>query len=185
MDGALVEGFATPPVDAARAFRAVIQAMSRPGTVETIDAPSPGPLGAAAAGVLLSLCDHDTPVWLAPSVDVPEVRDWVRFHTGAPLAGRAEAQFAFGSWAEMLPLSDFAIGTSEYPDRSATLVVEVGDLGHAHTLSGPGIKDTAQVTVPDPDAVRANRKLFPLGLDFLLTENDRLVGLPRTVIVEG
>jgi len=185
MGAALAEGFANPPVDAAQAFRAVMQAMARPGTTHVASAPSPEPVGAAMAAVLLCLCDHDTPVWLAPSIDRDDVRDWVRFHTGAPLSGRAEAQFAFGTWAEMLPLSDFAIGSPEYPDRSATLVVEVPDLGTAHTLSGPGIKGKARLTLPDPDAIKANRTLFPLGLDFLLTCDDRVAGLPRTIEVEG
>ncbi|MEM7057820.1 MAG: phosphonate C-P lyase system protein PhnH [Pseudomonadota bacterium] len=184
MDGGLSEGFANPPIDAARAFRAVMQAIARPGTQHTVAAPSPGRMGAAMAGVLLCICDHETPIWLAPSIDVPEVRDWVRFHTGAFLAERDAAQFAFGSWAEMLPLDDFAIGTPDYPDRSATLVVEVPELGAAHRLTGPGIKDTAHLTVPDPDAIRSNNALFPLGLDFLLTSIDQVAGLPRTTRVE-
>lgn len=185
MGAALSEGFANPPIDAAQVFRAVIQAMARPGSTHVAAAPSPDPVGAAMAAVLLCLCDHDSPVWLAPSVDKAEVRDWVRFHTGAPLSSRTEAQFAFGAWAEMLPLSDFAIGSPEYPDRSATLVVEVSELGAAHTLTGPGIKDTAHLTLPDPDAIKANRTLFPLGLDFLLTCGERVAGLPRAIEVEG
>lgn len=185
MGAVLAEGFANPPIDAAKAFRAVMQAMARPGTVQVTTSPAPGPMQGAMAAVLLCLCDHDTPVWLAPSLDLEEVRDWVRFHTGALLTGRAEAHFAFGTWAEMQPLSDFAIGTPQYPDRSATLIVEVSDLGAAHTLTGPGIEHTARLTVPDPQAMRANRALFPLGLDFLFTQGDLLAGLPRTTDVEG
>lgn len=183
---ALEGGFADPAIGAAHAFRAVLEAMSRPGTVQEVaGARPPAPLGAAAGAVALTLCDHDTPVWLAPSVDGQEVRDWFAFHTGAPLAGRGEAMFAFGTWAEMAPVTDFAIGTPEYPDRSATLVVEVPELGTAHRLTGPGIKGQARLTVPDLAAFEMNRALFPLGWDCVLTCGSRIAGLPRTTIVEG
>lgn len=183
---ALEGGFADPAVGAALAFRAVLEAMSRPGSAHPVTgAQPPAPLGVAAGAVALTLCDHDTPVWLAPSHATREVLDWFAFHTGAPMASRTEARFAFGTWADMDPVTDFAIGTPEYPDRSATLVVEVPELGTAHRLTGPGIRDVAQVTVPDPAAFRTNRALFPLGWDAILTCGDQLAGLPRTTTVES
>ncbi|MEM7211385.1 MAG: phosphonate C-P lyase system protein PhnH [Pseudomonadota bacterium] len=179
-------GFANAPVDAAVAFRAAIEAMSRPGVVQSVaGAVAPGPMSQAAAVLAMTLCDPDTPVWLTPSLDNDAIRGWFRFHTGAPLVGRAEAMFAFGQWEEMLPITDFSIGTPEYPDRSATLIVEVPEIGKAHTLSGPGIRETASLTVPDLHAVQLNSALFPLGLDFFLCTGDRLAALPRTTKVEG
>lgn len=179
-------GFATPATGAAHAFRAILDAMSRPGIVQTVaGAAPPAPLGSAAGIVALTMCDHATPVWLAPSVATEAVQGWLTFHTGAPIASRAEAAFAFGTWQEVLPLDAFAIGTPDYPDRSATLVVEVPDLGTTHRLTGPGIEHQAHLTVPDPAAFRANRALFPQGWDAILTSGDKLAGLPRTVIVEG
>ena len=178
---ALEGGFADRAVDAARTFRAALQAMARPGTVhEVAGALPPAPLSPAAAALALMLADHDTPVWLAPSLGDGPVRDWLTFHTGAPIARREEARFAFGRWGELLPLSDFPRGTPEYPDRSATLVVEVDEFGEADRLTGPGIREEAWLTVPDPEALRANRRRFPLGLDFFLTCGNRLAALPRT-----
>jgi alpha-D-ribose 1-methylphosphonate 5-triphosphate synthase subunit PhnH len=133
---------------------------------------------------MLTLCDPDTPVWLAPSLDTAPVRDWMAFHTGAPTADRAKAAFAFGQWEEMLPLTDFPIGTSEYPDRSATLIVEMPEMGQRHRLTGPGIKTEARLTLPDPKALQTNAALFPLGLDFFFTCQDRFAGLPRTTRIE-
>ncbi|MEM7189780.1 MAG: phosphonate C-P lyase system protein PhnH [Pseudomonadota bacterium] len=183
---ALQGGFANPPVQAAEGFRAALQAMSRPGQIEAVAGSTPPPPLSVAAGVLaLVLCDHDTPIWLAPSVDGSDIREWFAFHTGAPVALRAAAQFAFGRWDEMLPLTNFAIGTPEYPDRSATLIVEVEGFGDAHRLTGPGIETDAHLTVPDPDAFRRNAALYPLGLDFFLTAGNRLAGVPRTTRVEG
>ena len=179
-------GFANAPVDAALAFRAALEAMSRPGTVHGVaGATAPPPLSPAAAVLAMTLCDPETPVWLAPSVDTPAIQGWFRFHTGAPLVGRADAAFAFGNWAEMVPLTDFRIGTPEYPDRSATLIVEVTELGSVHGLTGPGIRDRAALTVPDPAAFRLNAALFPLGLDFFLCAETQFAALPRTTVVEG
>ena len=179
-------GFQNPPVDAAIAFRAALDAMSRPGKVHTVaGATAPRPLSRAAACLALTLCDPDTPVWLAPSVAGQGVQDWFRFHTGAPICDRVSAQFAFGCWDEMLPLDDFPIGTPDYPDRSATLIVEVPDLGSEHRLTGPGIRDEAWLTVPSPAVFHQNGSLFPQGLDFFLTCGDQLAGVPRTTRVEA
>lgn len=187
MQAASLEGgFADPSVDAAHVFRAALRAMAQPGTVQSITGVRPPvPLAAAAGALMLTLCDHDTPVWLAPSLDRPPVREWMRFHTGAPLADRPQAQFAFGRWEEIAPLTDFNIGTPEYPDRSATLIVEVDLLDGDAQLTGPGIETEARLAVPDIAAVQANAGLFPLGLDFFLTSGDRLAALPRTTRVEG
>lgn len=179
-------GFADAPVDAALAFRAALEAMARPGTVHGVaGASAPAPLSTAAAVLALTLCDPETPVWLGVSLDTEAIQGWFRFHTGAPLVDRADAMFAFGRWGEMLPLTDFRIGTPEYPDRSATLIVEVEELGTAHRLTGPGIQDRAGLTVPDPAAFHLNAALFPLGLDFYLCAGSQLAALPRTTRVEG
>ena len=73
---------------------------------------------------------------------MPAVRDFVRFHTGAPIvAGRGEAVFAVLAHDTAASLDGFAIGTDPYPDRSATLVIEVPVLGAgtARRWRGPGI----------------------------------------------
>ena len=179
-------GFSDIPVESARAFRAALDALSRPGEIQTLKgAVPPAPLSPAAGALALILCGPDTPIWLAPSCADQAVVDWFRFHTGAEIGARREASFAFGRWEEMLPLSDFRIGVAEYPDRSATLIVERDDLGTAHRLTGPGIETEARLTVPDVASLQDNRALFPLGLDFFLTCGDRVAGLPRTTFVEG
>ena len=178
---ALEGGFADRAMDAARIFRAALQAMARPGTVhEVAGALPPAPLSPAAGALALMLADHDTPVWLAPPLGDGPVRDWLTFHTGAPIARREEARFAFGRWDELLPLSDFPQGTPEYPDRSATLVVEVDGFGEAHRLTGPGIREEAWLDRAGPGGAAGEPARFPLGLDFFLTCGNRLAALPRT-----
>lgn len=184
---ALTGGFADAPVAAAHAFRAVMEAMARPGTIVTLTgAAPPAPMSVAAGAVVLTLCDPETPVYLAPSHDVAAVRDWIAFHTGAPIVTPDRAMFALGDWAGLQPLDRFAIGTPEYPDRSATLIVELPALGaQGLRLTGPGIRDAAALSLPEVAAFRTNAALFPLGLDFCFTCGDRAAALPRTTHVSG
>ncbi len=183
----LAGGFTNPAIQSAHAFRRVMEAMARPGTIQSIDgAEPPAALSKAAGSVLLTLCDTDTPVYLAGKVDTAEVRAWLAFHTGAPLVGPSHCMFAVGSWNDLTPVSAYPIGTSEYPDRSATLIVECDDLSASGAmLTGPGIKTEASLSVPDVAALQANRALFPLGLDFILTSASQLAALPRSTVVNA
>ena len=175
-------GFVNIAIDAAHAFRAIMTAMARPGTIQTITgARPPEALSPAAGAVILTLCDRDTPIYLTGALDCVSVRDWIAFHTGAPLSGPSDCAFALGSWEDLLPLSAYPIGTSEYPDRSATLIVETPVLSNTGTLlCGPGIADTGELSLPDTAAFRTNAALFPLGLDFILTRGDQLAAMPRS-----
>lgn len=183
----LTGGFADVPFESPRAFRAILEAMARPGTIHRVTgAAPPTPLSPAAGVALLVLADPTTPLFLAGGADCPAVRDWVAFHIGAPLTGAEEAAFAVGTWADLQPVTRFRIGQPDYPDRSATLIVETGRLDpDGPRLSGPGIRDAARLSLPETAAFRANRALFPLGWDCLLTGGDRLAALPRSTRVEA
>lgn len=178
-------GFDDPAIGSARAFRSVMEAMARPGTIQDIDgALPPAPLSPATGTVLLTLCDTETGVYLAGDMDCEAVRTWLSFHTGAPVVGPAECMFAVGKWEALVPLSNYPIGTSEYPDRSATLIVECPKLAASGaTLTGPGIKEQAALSLPEVAGFQANRTLFPLGLDFIFTSDTRIAALPRTTHV--
>ncbi len=181
----LTGGFNDTARDAASAFRAIMNAIARPGQIQTVTgALPPPPLSAAAGAVLLTLCDTDTPVYLAGDADCAAVRDWLAFHTGAPLTGPSHCMFALGRWEALIPLSQYPIGTPEYPDRSATLIVESDTLNtNGSDLTGPGIRERSQLLLPDPDAIQSNQALFPLGIDFLLTSRDQVAGLPRSTSI--
>jgi alpha-D-ribose 1-methylphosphonate 5-triphosphate synthase subunit PhnH len=160
--------------------------MARPGRIEDLSgAQPPQPLSVAAGGLILTLCDATTPVHLAGAHDCPALRDWITFHTGAPLVGAAAAQFAIGTWAALNPVHRFAIGQPDYPDRSATLIIEMPDLSiEGPRLTGPGIKGTARLSLPETAAFAANQALFPLGFDCFLTAGTEVAGLPRSTRVE-
>ena len=105
MDAAVLEGgFGDAPVEAARAFRAAMRVMARPGTIEALEAARPpAPVSVAAGTLLLTLCDHETGVYLAGVYDTAELREWLAFHTGAPVVAAEDAQFALGDWAALMP----------------------------------------------------------------------------------
>lgn len=184
---ALSGGFADPAIDAARIFREVLQAMARPGRIARITGVSPPPgLSPAAASVLLTLADETTPVHLAGACDNAAIRDYLCFHTGAPIAGRADAAFALGNWEALAPLAGYPLGSDEYPDRSATLIVELPALTAVGArLTGPGIRTHAQLSLPEIDPFIANARHFPRGLDFIFTSGDAIAALPRTTRVEA
>jgi alpha-D-ribose 1-methylphosphonate 5-triphosphate synthase subunit PhnH len=123
----LSPGFADPVLDAQASFRAILEAMSRPGRIQHIKAriTPPAPLCTAAAAALLSLADADTPLWLDAG-DV--VAEWLRFHCGAPITpeiGAARFALACGT-APSLEVLD--VGTDEDPQLGATLILQVAGL---------------------------------------------------------
>ena len=182
MSAHLTEGFADPARDAARVFRQVLDAMAHPGRIVTLTGvAAPAPCSPAAAAVLLTLVDSTTPLHLAATHDCESLRDWVRFHLGAPLVKPADAVFALGTWDALGPLSAYPVGSAEYPDRSATLIVDCAALTAAGArLTGPGIETEAWLSVPDVAALQANAALFPMGRDFLFTSDTQLAALPRS-----
>lgn len=180
-------GFADAPHQSARAFREVLEALARPGTIRTVSgAAPPEPLSVAAGVVLLTLTDPTTTLHLAGDADCRAVRDWVAFHIGAPLVTADAADFAVGTWEALQPITRFRAGLPDYPDRSATLIVETDRLtNHGSALTGPGIETATWLSLPETAAFHANRALFPLGVDCLFTCGTRLAGLPRSTRVEA
>lgn len=194
-DSGLLPGFADPVGDAQKTFRAVLEAMARPGTivVPPVVAAAPSPLAPVTAAVLLTLADHETPVWLDAAAAQPAVREYLRFHCGAPLVERPDhAVFAvIADPAAMPPLSVFHPGSDDYPDRSATLILQVSELdgGDGWCLRGPGIRDRARLRAGLLPAafrawVRDNHALFPRGVDLLFAAPAHLAGLPRSTLLE-
>lgn len=183
---ALLGGFADAPVQSAHAFRASLEALARPGTLHDLTgATPPAPLSVAAGVLVLTLCDGTTPVHLAGAHDCAALRDWITFHTGAPLVSAEKAVFAIGTWDALQPVGRFALGQPDYPDRSATLIVEMMELtAQGPRLTGPGIKTATNLCLPETAAFAANRALFPLGFDCFFTAGLRVAGLPRSTKVE-
>lgn len=185
-------GFADPVLNSQTVFAAVMNGLARPGTLASLPAlaSAPAPMTAEMAAVAMTLCDHDSPVWLdAALAAAPAVAEWLRFQTGAPLVeDPAQAMFALVADPARMPvLAAFAPGSDAYPDRSATLIVACETLtaGPDLILAGPGIRQSAVLRpAPLPEGFRydwqANGALFPCGVDLILVAPGQLAALPRT-----
>jgi alpha-D-ribose 1-methylphosphonate 5-triphosphate synthase subunit PhnH len=198
MDLATYSGFSDPVLQSQSAFRAVMDALANPGTVQDFAQPAAtqGALTAELASTLLTLSDQDTPIWLADGLrDAAGIAPFVAFHTGAPIVrepGRAVFAFA-GSAGELPRFDQFNLGTQEYPDRSTTIVLAVTALsgGTELIIRGPGIKGHGHISpigLPEDFVAQwaDNRELFPRGIDLLLVADGAVLGLPRsTRISEG
>jgi alpha-D-ribose 1-methylphosphonate 5-triphosphate synthase subunit PhnH len=192
---ALAPAFADAAGDSQAVFRAVMDAMARPGTAQALlpVLQPPRPLSRGAGAVALTLLDYETPVWLdAPLAASADVTQWLRFHTGAPITpDPRRAVFAFiADTAAARDFTDFALGSSEYPDRSTMLVLQVDKFsGPAFRLRGPGLAGEGALSVtPCPedfaDRLRNNHALFPRGVDLLLVTDDAVAALPRSTQIE-
>ncbi|MDP3603032.1 MAG: phosphonate C-P lyase system protein PhnH [Bosea sp. (in: a-proteobacteria)] len=189
-------GFTDPVFQSQAAFRALLGALSEPGTRQVISggiAP-PERLHAATATALLTLADYETPIWLPSALRDGPAGAWLRFHCGAALVEEPRrAAFAVIDGAVLAPrLTDFDPGNDQFPDRSTTIIVQCAafDGGEAVTLSGPGIATRCDIA---PAGLRpgfwaevaANNAAYPLGVDLLLAHADGVIGLPRSTQIGG
>lgn len=179
------------PQQLAVAFRSILRSFSKPAVPTSIVKveSAPPPLLPTTAAIGLTLFDYQTPIWLSAELNTDAVRKFLRFHTGAPLiTDPAAASFAIITLAETQPeWPSFNPGSHEYPDRSATVIVQVPALttGDAVRVSGPGLKDPVDFHVAGstPDFwehVQGNNSLFPIGNDFMFASPEAIAALPRS-----
>jgi alpha-D-ribose 1-methylphosphonate 5-triphosphate synthase subunit PhnH len=184
-------GFADPVAEAQATYRAVLDAMARPGRIHPagVGLAAPAPLAPATAALLLTLADADTPLWLDPALGA--ARAWVAFHCGAPLLADPDAA-AFLAATALPPLDRLRVGSDEAPEDGATVILQLPALGEGarFRLSGPGLAEPAPFAATGlgadfAAAWQANRVLFPRGIDLILCAGARLAALPRSVTVEA
>ena len=177
--------------EAQAGFRAIMAAMAAPGTIQAVPALTPpAPMNSGAGLVALTLCDPDTPVWLdAEMAASTAVCEWLSFHSGAPLVAEKNlSSFCFLSSPERIAcIGTMQQGTQEYPDRSATVIVQVKGFADNPdwVLTGPGIRDEVSfrplglgneyLTVWAENAAK-----FPRGVDIIFATDKALAALPRT-----
>jgi alpha-D-ribose 1-methylphosphonate 5-triphosphate synthase subunit PhnH len=197
----LVPGFNDTVHDAQRVFRALLDALSRPGSIVAIDAALPdnhamrdglaGRVPLAAFASLLALTDYSTPVFIEREDNV--LGDALRFHASAPVTrDRREAAFAYiDDTRDMSSLDAFSHGEPESPEHAATLFIRVPSLTEGEPLEwrGPGIAQSRSVAIAGLSREfwrqrAALTALFPCGIDCYFVAGGALVGLPRTTHVE-
>jgi alpha-D-ribose 1-methylphosphonate 5-triphosphate synthase subunit PhnH len=172
-------------VDAAqRAFRAVLDALARPGTTASL--PSVDGVPAALLPVL-ALADLDTPVCVLGDSPGGDWADALTTATSAPTGPLAAARLV----AALRPLETGELagvraGDAAAPEDAALVSLAVPGLdgGPSLRLSGPGIPGTRTIAprgLPADLAATRAATAFPAGADLLLvTPDGQVLGLPRS-----
>ena len=171
-----------------RAFRALLDAMSRPGSVHRLESGSQP--GAAILALFEALVDHEVSFAVVPPA--AETTEAILRLTGRRLAPVSEAAYVLATGPGIeVALANACTGDPEYPDRGATVIAVVESLaaepgpGLELVLQGPGINGCCSLRVAGlpPRAVplflERNAEV-PLGVDLVLLAPDgRLTCLPR------
>ncbi len=202
-------GFADPVHGAQQTFRALLAAMSEPGTlralpVAAVDGLAPSdaelrpPMKLALAATLLTLLDADTPVHLAGSLGSADAAAWLRFHTGArAVPGVAAMTAALARDVDAALWRALPLGSDEAPQSGATLFVEVDALsdrplpgGAALKLRGAGIESARDLAVAGLPAAFWQWRIalqpeLPRGVDLVLACGERLAAIPRSTRIES
>ena len=172
-----------------QAFRNLLQAFARPGTIAPLH---PDGTDRAAALELWadSLLDAETSLGCLRESDLPVARALSR-RTGCPLRDPEDADFALaGPGADLARLR---AGDADYPDRGATALFLVEALrpeGGAWSWSGPGIPGTRAPLVrgleaTQWEALRALNAAYPLGIDAVFLDlTGNVMALPRSTRLE-
>ncbi|WOB08599.1 phosphonate C-P lyase system protein PhnH [Piscinibacter gummiphilus] len=186
-------GFADATHDAQAVFRAVLDALSRPGRLQTLAASdglqAPAPLSRGLTALLLTLLDAETSLHLDGPLASDAAWLYARFHTGVQPAAREVADFVAARAADA-SLEGLRLGTDEAPQHGATLIVDAPTLaGQSLVLSGPGIEHTQRIGLCGLSAEFwqqriAQEKHFPRGVDLLIVCGSQLIAVPRSTHIE-
>jgi alpha-D-ribose 1-methylphosphonate 5-triphosphate synthase subunit PhnH len=186
-------GFQDPVHEAQRTFRALLEALARPGIAQkTTPVNPPDGLTSSCAAACLTLLDLETVVWLQPEISAA-AKSWLLFHTGCRFTEQPQtADFALISTIKtMPPLDQFHWGTAAYPEASTSLLVQLPSLQgpKAVTLAGPGILESITIQTPlSQDFWHQWQEMvnqYPLGLDVWCFADHQVLGLPRTARITG
>ena len=166
-------------------FRLLLDAMARPGKCQTLTTvPKEGP---SVLSVLATLLDAE--VTLADPHSLLRKDYWPMLQTKSATVELADYVVCEGN---RTPNFTPKLGTLPSPEKSATLILVVDELGQGDTrlkLTGPGIADTESLTIKGLDSQWLTMRedwvcSFPLGVDLVFVADKQLAALPRTTKVE-
>lgn len=194
---AICSGFEDNVFGSQRTFRLVMDAMSFPGkkrnlTLSSEEIDHPKTMLRPTAALILTLFDPESSFSMN-RID-EEVNDWIGFHCGSAIAAEKKgSDFHILKKNESLNLNDLSWGTFMRPDLSATIIAETQKIEESSKddglkLTGPGIKEFKHIKISgmDTNIFKARGEyLFPLGFDFLLTDETGFLCIPRTTKIEG
>jgi alpha-D-ribose 1-methylphosphonate 5-triphosphate synthase subunit PhnH len=173
------------PVHETRAtFRALLDAMSRPGTVES--APE-----RADHAVVATLVDHEITV----ATDDDRLREALASEGRLDAAAPAEADIVHARDPGFVDIRECNRGSLVEPSDGATVVYRVDGLAEGGvddlttvSISGPGVDGTAELSVDLPatvfEAIGAAQSTYPRGVDAVFAADDAVAAVPRSATIE-
>ncbi|NPV03801.1 MAG: phosphonate C-P lyase system protein PhnH [Syntrophaceae bacterium] len=187
---------------AQRAFRRLLQAMSRPGRVFALPPAAVDGRWGPMLTLLESLLDHEVSFAVIGDEGPQGLGPLIAERTRSRVAPPREADFLIvaggDSGGEILRARR---GTLQYPDASATVVYRVQSLllaegnGPRVTLSGPGIRKEIRLgeirglAPGELGRLREANAEFPLGVDAVFIDDaGRILCIPRSTrirLLEG
>lgn len=177
-----------PVHDTRTCFRALVDAMSRPGTV------AESPNEPADHAVLSTLVDHEVTCFTPDETIRTALENEGRLTVAEP----ERASIVHAPRPNECPVRNLARGSLKEPSDGATVVYGVGALdpdpdanGELTTLvlSGPGVPEERRLgirgfTPADARALADAQSSFPRGVDAVLTTERSLAAVPRSVDLE-
>ena len=168
-----------------RTFRALLDAMSRPGTVESVSDP-------ADHAVVATLVDHE----VAVATDDEGLRDALASQGRLDAASVPEADIVHVRDRDGFAVGECKRGSLVEPSDGATVVYRVDDLVAGATadlttvtLSGPGVDGSREFGVALPPAELAAladaQADYPRGVDAVFASAEAVAAVPRSVTIES
>lgn len=179
--------------DTQQCFRALVNTMSRPGTV------TDAPVRPADHAVLATLVDHEVTCHTTDDKIQTALANEGRFESASvKTADIVHATTPINGYA-----AEMEQGSLKEPSDGATIIYRVDgfktaadsefdatdrNITHLH-LRGPGIPDERSLIVtgfPEDEAksLAAAQSSYPHGVDAILTTDDRIASIPRSIDME-
>ena len=176
-----------------RTFRAMLTAMSMPGTIQVLTDANPTDAAVAVVAIAQSFLDHEVTFHVAAEGG-SALEDAILRRTGARTAPLSLAGYVFADPTHARRAVEQAVeGPLEEPEQSASLIVRCAQVGEgdlALRFAGPGVDGeiTLRLGGLGADVIKARNERngpFPTGIDLLFVDaQGRLAGLPRSTQVE-
>lgn len=178
-----------PVHDTRACFRALVDAQSRPGTVQATDR------ARADHAVIATLVDHEVSLATTDSAIASALASEGRLTEAAP----EDADIVHATEPTDGAVREYDRGTLEEPSDGATVVYRVDGL-HEDTdaapddwttlsLEGPGVPGQRSIAVEGLPAAEARaladaQSTYPRGVDAVLTTENRIAAVPRSITLE-